>query len=415
MRLPTPPEVTERELGARGQVKISSENRKIAIRWCVGKGVPAIVAAKLTIAELQSAYDDETDATVHGWRQRRSDMPEGVAPVADALDAAIPAAFPEDMEIPFERPAPVAATPADAKAAQLLQILQSIGGVDHEAVEAIVESRLARFRELLPDFVAACSPVMRIEVQMPDGTTNPVQGIAHPNFATLLKLATSRGIDGFVPGIFIAGEASSGKTTGSRMLAEALGLPWRMNGAISMPHEMLGFIDGHGKYHTTPFRQAYEHGGVYTFDEVDRSDKNALLCVNPHLANGIAEFPDGQIKRHPNCIITATANTWGLGPDANYAGATKLDAAFLSRFPSRLPWDIDESTELFISGNESWCLRVQAARRRAREAGLKVMIDMRHTLAGAAHIANGMSPDDAAKFTYLANLKSEQRALVEVA
>ena len=217
-----------------------------------------------------------------------------------------------------------------------MEILQSIGTLDAGAVESIVEARLSKFRDLLPDFVAACSPVSRIEIQRPDASVHRVEGIVHPQFQLLLKLATSRGADGFVPGIFISGEASSGKTTGCRMLAEALGLPWHFNGAISQPHEMLGFIDGMGKYHRTPFREAYEHGGVYTFDEVDRADAVALLCVNPHLANGVATFPDGQIVRHPNCIIIGTANTWGLGGNSDYAGATKLDAAFLSRFPSRL-------------------------------------------------------------------------------
>ena len=299
------------------------------------------------------------------------------------------------------------------KAKQLLDILQSIGTLDKDAVESIVESRLTKFRDLLPDFVAACSPVSRIEIQRPDATIHRIEEITHPRFQTLLKLATSREASGYVPGIFVSGEASSGKTTGCRMLAESLSLPWHFNGAISQPHEMLGFIDGMGNYHRTPFREAYENGGVYTFDEVDRSDPNALLCVNPHLANGVATFPDRQIRRHKDCIIVCTANTWGLGGDANYSGATKLDAAFLSRFPSRLHWDIDENTETFISGNESWALRVQTARRKARAAGLKVMIDVRMTLAGAAHIANGMSPDEAASVTYLANLKPEQRAIVE--
>ena len=338
------------------------------------------------------------------------------APAPLPVQENAPTATPE-ASIPFE---PVVSPANKDKAAQLLDLIQSIGtnatGLSDEAVEvveAVVESRLSRFRELLPDFVAACSPVMRIEVKHPDATIVKVQGITHPQFPTLLKLATSREANGYVPGIFIAGEASSGKTTGCRMLAEALNLPWRFNGAISQPHEMLGFMDAGGRYHRTPFREAYEHGGVYTFDEADRSDNSALLCVNPHLANGVAEFPDGQVKRHPNCIIVCTANTWGLGADAQYAGATKLDAAFLSRFPCRLHWDIDEQTETYISGNEAWAMRVQTARRKARAAGLKVMIDMRMTLSGAALIANGLTPDQAAQCTYLANLKPEQRAIVE--
>lgn len=251
----------------------------------------------------------------------------------------------------------------------------------------------------------------RIEVTR-DGHSRLIEGRQHPQFEKLLRAATCR-VGDFVPGIFLQGEASSGKTTGCRMLAKALDLPWHFNGAISMPHEMLGFIDAGGTYHRTPFREAYENGGVYTFDEVDRSDPVALLAVNPHLANGVATFPDKQVIRHPDCIIVATANTWGLGADAQYAGATRLDGAFLSRFPVRISWDIDESLECHLVGNDAWLRRVRRARTNARASGVKVMICTRLAMAGAALIAAGVSEDDAAAQTYLANLKAEQKQIVE--
>lgn len=240
-----------------------------------------------------------------------------------------------------------------------------------------------------------------------------LKGSKHKMFMHLLKASRCRGANGHVHGIMLQGEASSGKTTGAKMLAEALGIKWHFNGAISFPHEMLGFIDGAGKYHRTPFREAYEHGGVYTFDEVDRSDPVALLAVNPHLANGVATFPDGQVKRHKDCIIICTANTWGLGGDANYSGATKLDAAFLSRFPIRINWDIDPELEAAIVTHVEWRNRVVAARNRARAAGLKVLIDTRAGQAGQSLIEAGYTLDEAANMTYLANLKAEQRKQVE--
>jgi len=249
--------------------------------------------------------------------------------------------------------------------------------------------------------------------QADTGKTKKVAGAVHKMFEHLVRMASIRLPNGYTNGMFIAGEASSGKTTGCKMLAEALGLKWHFNGAISFPHEMLGFIDGAGKYHRTPFREAYEHGGVYTFDEVDRSDPVALLAVNPHTANGVATFPDKQIKRHKDCIIICTANTWGLGADANYSGATKLDAAFLSRFPIKLSWDIDPVLEEAIVTNSEWLDRVRKARGNARSAGLKVMIDTRAAMAGQSLIEAGYNMDDAAGFTYLANLKPEQRKQVE--
>jgi hypothetical protein len=245
-----------------------------------------------------------------------------------------------------------------------------------------------------------------------EGLTREVRGKPHPKFEHLLRAASLRLANGYAPGILLAGEASSGKTHGAKMLAEALGLSWHFNGAISFPHEMLGFIDAGGAYHRTPFREAYEFGGVYTFDEVDRSDPVALLAVNPHLAGDCATFPDRQVPRHADCILIATANTWGHGADGNYSGATKLDGAFLSRFPVRLSWDIDLQLEESLVGAGDWLKRLRADREKARQAGLKVLIDTRAGLAGAGLVRAGYSVQEAAEMTYLAALKPDQRKLL---
>jgi len=297
----------------------------------------------------------------------------------------------------------------DAIVKQAVAAIEARGGLndgDLEKIERIVTANvLVEIENRKPRSVE-----IKVEAE---GKVRKVVGSAHQMFEHLCRAVSKRGANGYTHGIFLSGEASSGKTTGAKMLAEVLGLKWHFNGAISFPHEMLGFIDGAGKYHRTPFREAYEHGGVYTFDEVDRSDPVALLAVNPHLANGVATFPDKQVKRHKNCIIIATANTWGLGADANYSGATKLDAAFLSRFPIKLPWDIDPLLEEKIVSNHEWLDRVRTARGNARSVGLKVMIDTRSAQAGQSLIEAGYSMDEAAAFTYLANLKPEQRKQVE--
>lgn len=299
--------------------------------------------------------------------------------------------------------------------------VQAVNNVDVDAVADKVMAKIGKasvnvddvIKGVLSEMDKRAPRVVEVRVQQASGKLAKVKGPTHRQFEHLARAAALRLPTGFAPGIFLQGEASSGKTTGARMLAEALGVEWHFNGAISFPHEMLGFIDGAGKYHRTPFRDAYEKGGVYTFDEVDRSDPVALLAVNPHLANGVATFPDKQVKRHRDCVIVCTANTWGLGADANYSGATKLDAAFLSRFPVRINWDIDPELETAIVDNAEWLGRVRAARQRARACGLKVLIDTRAAQAGAALIAAGYSPDEAASMTYLANLKPEQRRQVE--
>lgn len=85
----------------------------------------------------------------------------------------------------------------------------------------------------------------------------------------------------------------------------------------------------------------------------------------------------------------------------------------MSRFPARLSWNIDKAFEMSIAGNETWACRVQAARAKAQEAGLKVMIDVRMTLAGAALIACGLSEQEPAEATYLANVTSDRRRMIE--
>lgn len=275
--------------------------------------------------------------------------------------------------------------------------------IDRDALRGIV-------REEIESHVS----ITRIEVKNRSQKLVALEGHFHPMFPILCQMASAFGNDGYVPGIFIYGERSSGKSTACRMLAKALSLPFHYNGAISMPHEMLGFIDGAGVYHRTPFREAYEHGGVYCFDEVARSEPSALLPVNPHLADPLAEFPDGQITRHPDCVIIAADNTLGLGGNASYVTAVRQDLAFLSRFPGKLEWNIDEEFERQIVRNPVWCARVQAARQMAKAAGIgNANCDVRANQAGAAYIEAGMSHDMAAKLTIFAGLKPEQIKMIE--
>lgn len=79
----------------------------------------------------------------------------------------------------------------------------------------------------------------------------------------------------------------------------------------------------------------------------------------------------------------------------------------------RISWDIDPALEDTIVKNAEWLARIRAARAAARTVGLKAMFDTRAALAGAALIAAGYSHDEAAGMTYLANLKPEQRRLLD--
>ena len=137
------------------------------------------------------------------------------------------------------------------------------------------------------------------------------------------------------------------------------------------------------------------------------------MALNGALANGLIAFPDKHVERHPDSIVIATANTWGLGATADYVGRTRLDGAFTDRFGGKVTWGYDEEFERAISGNPTWALQVQRALAKAAQAGLKVLITPRASIAGAAYIAAGFTAQEAAELTYLANLSPEQRRILQ--
>jgi cobaltochelatase CobS len=288
----------------------------------------------------------------------------------------------------------------------LEQLTPQAPQLDEAAIEAVIDRKVK-------DALAGV-PSITIKLQREPGkVAEPLLGLHHKLFPDLLQVIAARTAAGKPLNIWIAGPAASGKTSAAMKVAEALDRRFYGNGAVTFAEQLFGFIDAHGVYHTTAFRNAYEHGGVYVFDDTDGSDANATTAFNMGLENGVCPFPDRMVERHPDCVIIATANTWGSGATADYVGRNKLDGAFLDRFGVKLPWDYDVALESAVSGNPEWAQRVIAARARARAAGLKVLITPRASIAGAALIAQGMSADKAASYTYLANLTAEQRRMVE--
>jgi len=300
-----------------------------------------------------------------------------------------------------------AAIPADKQAALAALSALLSPSIDEEKLEAIVAAKVKAALE--------GTALVRVEMTRVDGTRWQSEGTVHPLFDKLLRALASRQANGVAPNVWLAGPTGSGKTYAAEQAAKAMGVPFYFNGALSMPHELLGFVDAAGNYHSTPFRQAYENGGVYLFDEVDASDNACLLALNAALANGVCAFPDKAepVKRHKDFVCIGAANTFGQGATAEFIGRAKIDAAFLSRFPVKLHWTYDAALEQAICGNPDFAKRVQAARARAEAAGVKIVIDPRHSMAGAALIAAGFSSDEAAEMTYLAGLSDDQRRIVE--
>ena len=209
--------------------------------------------------------------------------------------------------------------------------------------------------------------------------------------------------------IWLVGPAGSGKTTLAASAADELGLT---HVALSVcgqttKTDLLGYVDAHGVYRGTCFRQAYEHGGIFCLDEIDNGNANVLAVLNSALASESTTFPDKAVKRHESFIVVACANTYGLGATGGYVGRTQVDAATLDRFFFiEMPYDdgleshvagIVQESPIWNSDNqnvpstEEWLNIVRDVRKKVSELNIKAIVSPRATYMGIALIKQGIS------------------------
>lgn len=401
---------------ARGKLQyIGSMDMHRAMRqWLTASGVPGVYAQTLARKVMLDSYNDTTDLKLNALI---------VAGEAFKSTGNVPATTDEtSKESTPMTPAPTATTPVATQSnnaqidriSRLLGELLSTPTVDADQVNGIVDGRIDTLLAMLPEMIKHhAETVVTVEIKKHDQEAYKIDGYVHASFPTLLKCMSARQANGFVPNIMLVGPTGSGKTHAFLQACKALGIEARTNGAIMMDHQLIGYEDANGNYHTTPFAEAFGMACGYLFDEIDSSDNSPLLALAGALANGKYQFPNGIVERHKDCVIAAAGNTWGLGGDADFVGRNKLDAAIRSRFPVRIRWELDEKLEREMCGNAEWARRVQKARAKAKNAGLKVIIDPRMSQAGAALIASGMTMDETAELTYLADLSQDQRAMIE--
>ena len=229
-----------------------------------------------------------------------------------------------------------------------------------------------------------------ISINIQNGEHIKDLGKQHFQFEKLSKYVQTKN------NIFLVGSAGSGKTTAARNIAKALNIKFYFTGAINSEYKLTGFIDAQGRIVNTEFRKAYEHGGLFLFDEIDASFPQAILAFNAALANNYMDFPDRKVKRHKDFYCIAAANTFGTGADRQYIGRNQLDAASLDRFIT-MNWEIDERLERELANNDEWVNYVQKARKAASKIGERHIISPRASMQGADLLRIGIDRKEVEK------------------
>lgn len=316
-------------LGDPADFIITSDNRHLVTKWAIAAGFPAVEVYSWSSVQLANLYHERA------MRGKPTDLQRMAAEI-------------------------------------VVQALQASSGMDTPAL-----------REYIRQTVEAVAP-RRLEIVTQRGSVT-LPGLTHYATPSVIR-AVSRG-----DAVMMVGPAGCGKTTIGEHVATALQLPFFITNTINDTHELKGFVDGYGNYHSTPFRQAYEQGGLWIADEIDAWDASALLAANSALANGYSNFPDCQtpVRRHESFRMVATANTYGNGADRVYIGRNELDAASLDRF-AMINVDYDLSLEQHFAGsNDRWLNRVWAVRKRVAEKRIRHVVSSRAISRGALALADG--------------------------
>jgi cobaltochelatase CobS len=293
----------------------------------------------------------------------------------------------------------------DCREATLPGKLASVDPKD-QAVGKVVDLIAQRMTELVPELVKDNLNLLSRVAEIKVGKAPAVKiDLAH-NMLEDILLAVVAGASPM-----IVGPAGSGKTTLAEQIATILKRKFYMEARVTSEYKLLGFIDAHGLVVRTQFREAYEKGGVFLFDEVDASDADAMTAFNAALANGCCAFPDKLVPRHKDFVAIAAGNTFGRGADRQYVGRNQLDAATLDRFQV-FEVDYDEDLEIKLAGNEEWTKRVQKVRHAVTVEKVRHIVSPRASIVGAKLLAAGMTQEKVEEACIWKGLDASNRSRV---
>jgi hypothetical protein len=264
----------------------------------------------------------------------------------------------------------------------------SVAARTQEQVDALKADLFDKLPQLASTAVAAALRDMtptRLEVKVPAGDIKDL-GLVHRETAKIIRYL-ARGVN-----VYLYGPAGSGKTTVARKCAEAFGQQFYAMSKVEDKYELLGFTTADGKTVRTPFREAYEHGGLALWDEFDASGENAVTALNMAIANKQCPFPDALVTMHPDFKLIAAGNTKLSGADHQYTGRNALDRATVDRF-AFLEFGYDTELERALATRAEWVEYVQSVRAAIERLGVDCLVSPRATIDGC-NLLDGGEPWD---------------------
>jgi hypothetical protein len=135
-----------------------------------------------------------------------------------------------------------------------------------------------------------------------------------------------------IKNIWMVGPAGCGKTTLCQLAGDELEIPVTVVpcGAGTSATTFLGYK--YPEREGTPFVHAFSQPGIIVLDEFTALEAQVAQIANSALANNELSSTIGTQKRHSDCIIIATSNTFGTGGDRQYVANNQLDASTIDRF-----------------------------------------------------------------------------------
>jgi len=231
--------------------------------------------------------------------------------------------------------------------------------------------------------------------------------LRHKNFEKLFLYSGARNQSGLRMPLLMTGEAGTAKSQAAEQLAERLNMRFGyMAGSQQLTKsDMLGYRAPSGDIVDSLLGDFYQNGGLFVLEEMDAVNANILLNLNTAIAGSNGYFAGRMVKRHPDFVMVATANTYG-GSTEDYNARTKLDASTMSRF-LRVEWDLDEKLETDILKDDLLDETIKVTRKDMYEKGYA--LSMRDVLSYQSLLNIGIDYTEAARSTILREVETEQR------